>query len=148
MKNVLSINNADPNIFQQEIRSAGQPVLMKGLVATWPIVAAARQGDEALASSMSLNASDVPLTYALGGPEIEGRFHYTDDLQHLNFVRKQTTLRSFLELLLAERKSPTGQAFGMFILCLYCRLRLCRACGFAMQPRSPRTMTNWKISPA
>lgn len=112
MKNVLSINNADPNIFQQEIRSAGQPVVMKGLVATWPIVAAARQGDEALASSMSLNASDVPLTYALGGPEIEGRFHYTDDLQHLNFVRKQTTLRSFLELLLAERKSPTGQAFA------------------------------------
>ncbi len=48
----------------------------------------------------------------MGKPEIEGRFHYTDDIQHLNFVRKQTTLRSLLELLLAEKLSPTGYALA------------------------------------
>lgn len=111
MKNVTTVSNIDLKIFQ-DIRSACQPVVMRGFVADWPIVAAAQQGDEMMVASVAANASDAPLTYALGEPEIEGRFHYTDDVQHLNFVRKQTTLRSFLELLLVEKLSPTGCALA------------------------------------
>src|SRR5690606_1451546 len=39
----------DSERFQREIRAAGRPVVMRGLAADWPGVAAARNGDRALA---------------------------------------------------------------------------------------------------
>ena len=47
MKNVSTVSNIDLKTFE-DIRSACQPVMMRGFVADWPIVAAARQGDEIL----------------------------------------------------------------------------------------------------
>lgn len=112
MKNVPIISNIDPMTFENEIRAACQPAIMKGYLANWPIVRAALQGDEVLIDSMSMNAADVPINYAIGDPEIEGRFHYTDDVLSLNFLRDQTNLRSFLNFLLDEKQKPTGRALA------------------------------------
>ncbi|MBK8376281.1 cupin-like domain-containing protein [Sphingorhabdus sp.] len=112
MKNVATLESTDSQTFHQAVRAASEPVLMRGFVADWPMVQAAGLSDEALVAAILSNAADVPLVYALGEAEINGCFHYTEDAKQLNFVRQQTTLRSFLELLLTDAKSPSGQAFA------------------------------------
>jgi len=109
---VRTIGPVDLETFHREIRPASEPVLMKGQVAAWPIVGAAKAGDAVLAASLAARAGPEPISYAIGGPEIEGRFHYTDDVGALNFVRAQATLGEFLELLLDEAKREPRRALA------------------------------------
>lgn len=90
----------------------GQPLLVKGLVADWPIVGAARTGDRALVESLCAHASPALVTYADGPPEIDGRFHYTHDVRNLNFTRRTATLPEFLAILLAETSSAAPRALA------------------------------------
>lgn len=92
-------------VFEEEVRPAGQPVVMKGYVAQWPIVQAARMGDEALAAAIGANASSEPVMFASLPPEEQGLFHYTAD-GDLNFARHEAPLAAFLQYLLAENQQP------------------------------------------
>lgn len=88
-------------IFENEVRPAGQPVVLKGYVAEWPIVQAARMGDQALAAAIGANASNEPVMFASLPSEERGLFHYTSEGQ-LNFARHEAPLATFLRYLLAE----------------------------------------------
>jgi len=98
--------------FQQEIRPARQPVVMRGLAASWPGVAAARQGDREVAQYLL----DLGPTRNVRGivipPEAEGRFFYNPDLTALNFTAHEGRLGAFLGdlLRLAEDPRPIGLA--------------------------------------
>ena len=112
MKNVTIIETPDAETFHREIRAACEPVLMKGLVANWPMVAAARAGDEVLVANMTARAANTLLSYSTGEPALEGRFHYTDDVRQLNFSREQATLHDFLQMLLAEASAASPRALA------------------------------------
>lgn len=112
MKAVKAFETVDARIFHEELRPRSQPALIKGLVAHWPMVAAARTGDEILAANLSSRAADAPIAFAVGQPEIEGRFHYVDDVSALNYMREKGTLAAFLQLLLSEAKSPHPRALA------------------------------------
>ena len=98
--------------FHAEIRPARRPVVMRGLAGEWPGVAAAREGDRAIARYLL----EFEPTRNVGGimlpPEAEGRFFYNDDLTGLNFTAHEGRLGAFLgELLrLAEEGRPKGMA--------------------------------------
>lgn len=92
-------------IFDEEIRPALQPVVLKGYVAHWPIVQAARVGDAALAAAIGANASSEPVMFSSLPPEEHGLFHYAPDGQ-LNFTRHEAPLALFLQYLLAENQQP------------------------------------------
>lgn len=95
-----------------EFRDGGEPVLLRGLVADWPIVTAARAGTEALLSQMAAAASDAPISYACGEAAIQGRFHYTPDGSALNFARHQAGLRDFLHMLAEEQAVALPRALA------------------------------------
>lgn len=86
----------------REIRAAGEPALLPGLVEHWPLVAAARQGDRACADYLRRFALPKPVQYARAGAEVEGRLHYGERLNGRNFRQETGTLAEFLDLLLAE----------------------------------------------
>ena len=98
--------------FHAEIRTAREPVVMRGLAADWPGVAAAREGDRAIARYLL----EFGPTRQVGGitlpPEAQGRFFYNAELTGLNFTAHQGRLGAFLgELLrLAEEPRPMGMA--------------------------------------
>jgi Cupin-like domain len=98
--------------FHREVRPAGQPVLMKGLVKDWPIVAAANAGDEALAQALAANASPEPLVVSHAPHGVGGKFHYADGGSQLNFERTEMPLARFLSVLLAERDNPEPRALA------------------------------------
>lgn len=110
MKPVHTIEAKEASL--SAFRAHGEPVRVRGLVADWPIVSAARNGAGELVARLAANASEVPLTYSVGDPSIEGRFHYTQDGLALNFTRHKSGLRQFLILLAEEARKQSPRALA------------------------------------
>jgi len=98
--------------FQEEIRPSRRPVVMRGLAAAWPGVAAARQGDRAILEYLLAFGPVRPVSGIMAPPEAEGRFFYNPEMTGLNFTAHQGTLARFLgELLrLADEARPSAIA--------------------------------------
>jgi hypothetical protein len=103
MQPIAEYEAMDRERFEREIVPKGEPAVLRGLVADWPAVEAARQGDEALAASLRDAATDEPFEAWFGAPEIEGRFGYNADFSGFNHERKLATVGQLLELLLRQR---------------------------------------------
>ena len=73
-----------------------EPVLLKGLVADWPVVKAGRQSARAVADYVRGFYSGKPVTAAYGGPEIKGRIGYNDAINAFNFQAANVPFDEFL----------------------------------------------------
>ena len=94
------LSGIDRDRFEREIVPAGRPVVLKGLVADWPAVAAGREGRmEALGAYLTRFETPQPVKAFLGPPEIKGRFFYSDDLTGFNFERIQLSLSALIDRL-------------------------------------------------
>lgn len=93
----------DRRIFDEEIRPARRPAVLRGLGAEWPAVRAARESADAVVAYMKGFSHSAPVNAIVGTPEIEGRFFYTPDLKALNFTRGMSPLAPFLDRLLRDR---------------------------------------------
>lgn len=69
------------------LRDAGSPGLVRNLVATWPIVSAAKGGSDGFLARLAANSADGPLKYSEGDPSIDRSFHYSHDGTPRNFTR-------------------------------------------------------------
>lgn len=78
------------------IRAAARPVVLRGLVADWPAVAAAREGDAAIIAYLTREPSARPVQAIAAPPSERGRFFYTPDMSRLNFVRASGRFEVFL----------------------------------------------------
>jgi hypothetical protein len=103
MRAIAEYEGVDRERFEREIVPKGAPVVLRGLVADWPIVQAAAQGDDALAGFLRGAASDEPFEAWFGEPEIEGRFAYTEDFSGFNHERRLATVDQLLDLLMRQR---------------------------------------------
>lgn len=90
----------------QTLLDATSPLLIKGLVADWPLVQAASQGDAQALAYLAQFDSQAPVTAYYGRPEIKGRLFYNEDFSGFNFERVQWPLTELLERLLAVREAP------------------------------------------
>ena len=82
--------------FHEEIRPARRPVVMRGLAAGWPGVAAARQGDRAIAEYLLGFGPTRPVGGIMLPAEDRGRFFYNPELTGFNFSKHQGELAAFL----------------------------------------------------
>jgi hypothetical protein len=103
MRPIPEYEGMDRERFEREIVAKGEPAVLRGLVAEWPVVGAAREGDDALAAFLRGAASDEPFEAWFGPPEIEGRFGYTPDFSGFNHERRLATIDQLLDLLLRQR---------------------------------------------
>lgn len=103
MRAIAEYEGVDRERFERDIVPKGQPAVLRGLVADWPIVAAAKQGDEALAAVLRSAASGEPFEAWFGAPEIGGRFGYNADFSGFNHERRAATVDQLLDLLLRQR---------------------------------------------
>jgi len=87
-----------------KIRETAEPVVLRGLVADWPVVAAAMRDD--LGGYLSAMATDaqVPMVRAPAGEQ--GRLHYAASIERPNFDREPVTIAGFF----AELKRQSGAA--------------------------------------
>ncbi len=95
-----------------EIRAAGQPVVMRGLVDDWPVVQAATRSDQAVVEHILRGGSTRPVSAIAAAPCEGGRFFYNENLSGLNFMKGKGQLETFLADLLRadEVVDPPGMA--------------------------------------
>ncbi len=104
--------DVDRATFENEIQPLGKPAILKGLVNSWPIVAASQDSPRSAAAYLSAGQGDK-IVDILAAPKSEnGRYFYNDTLNGFNFKRGQVPFRSLLEKLL--QVADTGEPLNLY----------------------------------
>jgi hypothetical protein len=112
-------------VFEEEILAAGQPVVLKALVADWPVVAAARTSMQTLADYLKAMDRGTPVETFIGKAEMQGRYFYDEAMEGFNFQKGATALSNIIdkllempaenpELMIYAGSAPTGQSAPQF----------------------------------
>jgi hypothetical protein len=105
-----------PDLFRERIIPANRPAVLKGLVADWPAVQAARESPRALADYIGGFAAPTPTptptSVMIGSPAIKGRFFYAPDMSGMNFTTEKRPLRDLLGGLIREMDNPNPPALS------------------------------------
>ena len=94
-----------------ELLEGQVPVILRGVARDWPVIAAARQGDESAIGYLEAFDSGQPVVGFTGAPEIAGRFHYNEDLTAFNFEGARVGMTEFLERLCGQLDAPSPDSF-------------------------------------
>lgn len=98
-RQVREVEGCRPDSLSAEILYAKEPLVLRGLTADWPLVAAAKQSSAAAASYILKYDSGQPLTAYTGNADIDGRIFYNADLSGFNFNSVRLTLAEVFEKL-------------------------------------------------
>jgi len=112
MRAIAEYEGVDRERFEREIVPNGEPAVLRGVVADWPIVEAAKRGDKALAHFLNGAATDEPFEAWFGAPEIGGRFGYNEDFSGFNHDRRLATVGQLLDLIM--RQHGHDQPYSMY----------------------------------
>lgn len=91
--------------------AAGEPVVVRGLVADWPLVAAGRDGARALADYLLGFYNGHPVTGYTARAELGGRYFYDAELTRLDFEGERVRLDDYLGRLLAAGEGDDAASF-------------------------------------
>lgn len=114
-----------PKRFQREILEPCQPVILRGLVADWPVVQGAQGAPGRLKDYLAAFDAGVSVEAYIGRPEIGGKYYYAPDFKGFNFERRMMKLLDAVQLMVesvdsAEAASvyvgsvPTGESLPGF----------------------------------
>lgn len=104
-KPIREYHAVDRRVFEDEIRPAGQPAVLRGIGANWPAVQAAKESVEKGVDYILSFAIPDAVPALVGPPEIDGHFFYNADYTGMNFDRASVPLRVFFGRLLREREA-------------------------------------------
>lgn len=93
-----------------ELLAAGEPRVLKGLVADWELTRVGLRSDREAIGYLRSFYNGKPLSASFGGPEIGGRLFYNEAFTDLNFTPRRAQLDAVLEEIqahLADEKPPT-----------------------------------------
>lgn len=110
---IEELRNPAAEQFHVEIVPAGRPVVLRGIVAHWPAVAAARRSNAALGEYLARFDRGRPLGAMVGPPRIKGRLFYNDDLSGFNFRRQSVKLQGAFEFLLRAEREAEPPSFAI-----------------------------------
>ena len=94
----------------QSLMDSMEPVILKGLVKSWPLVQAGLESHEKAIDYLKSFYNDLTVGTFVGPPEIKGKFFYNDDLSGLNFEGRRAKMSEVLDDILAhhgQENSPT-----------------------------------------
>ena len=100
----------EPAVLDPSVLEATEPVLLRGLVAHWPLVQAAQAGDAAFCNALRGFGADTRVGLWRGAPAIGGRFGYNEAFDGFNFTREIGRFGALLDELLALADAPQPPA--------------------------------------
>jgi Cupin-like domain len=111
--------------FEREIVDGCRPVVLRGLIAEWPVVQAAHGAPARLKDYLAAFDVGGKVEAFLGAPAIAGKYYYAADLKGFNFERRMMKLLDALKIMVesldrADAPSiyvgsvPTGDALPGF----------------------------------
>ena len=111
---VAEAEGVDPRALPADVLASTEPVLLRGLVAGWPMVRAAQAGARtAIDYVRGFDGGDA-VTAFVAPPEVGGRYFYNDDLSGFNFVPQRLRLATVLDTLAQQLDAarPPGVYVG------------------------------------
>ena len=107
MREVAGLRPAD---LGPDILASTEPLLLRGLVADWPVVAAARSSPQAAIAYLRRWYVDATVNAMLGPPGIDGRFFYNEAMDGFNFQPMRVRLDAVLGELEQHLATPAAPA--------------------------------------
>lgn len=104
------ISTYEPVAIDEGVFASTEPVVLRGLVADWPVVKAGKQTARAAADYVRGFYSGRPVTASYALPDIKGRIGYNEDLSGFNFKAVTVSLDEFLDRLFAHIDDPEPPA--------------------------------------
>src|ERR1700690_1798309 len=95
-----------PPQFIRDVVEPCRPVILRGLVRDWPIVAAGRLSPSAVRDHLLPLDAGGEIEAFFGAPEIAGRYFYTEDLKGFNFERRRMKFAAALESIVSSVGVP------------------------------------------
>jgi hypothetical protein len=95
----------------QRLIDEGEPAILKGVAADWPLVRKGLEGARAAIDYLASFDAGQPVVGYTGAPEIGGRFFYNDDLTRLNFEAKRVPFGEFLGRIAEHIGDPDAPSF-------------------------------------
>ncbi len=127
--------------FFDEIVARSQPVVLRGLVAHWPIVHVARRSPADLVGYLKGLDSGLSADIMEGPPDLKGKFFYREDMQGFNFAKYRAPVAETLDRILANAGPGDGRAIYMGSLPIRKHLPVFEArnpCPFDLPGAAPR----------
>ena len=90
------IHGVDPHALPDDLLASNEPVVLRGLVASWPMVQAAVASEQGADQYLRKFYRDASVVAFLGAPDIEGRFFYNEELSGFNFCPVRARLDQIL----------------------------------------------------
>lgn len=90
-----------PDEFLRDIAEPCRPVVLRGLTADWPAVAAGRTSPVAFRDYLGRFDNGGSMEAFFGDRRIAGKYYYNDDLKGFNFTRRQMRLAEALDAMMA-----------------------------------------------
>ncbi|HUA26491.1 MAG TPA: cupin-like domain-containing protein [Steroidobacteraceae bacterium] len=114
-----------PERFQRDVVEGCRPVVLRGLVADWPVVEAARGSPQRFRDYLAAFDVGGRVETYLGSPAIAGKYYYSPDFKGFNFERRMMKLLEALQVMVqslerADAPSvyvgslPTGESLPGF----------------------------------
>lgn len=104
-KKVKVVLGCKPNEIPESVLASHEPLILKGLVAEWPIVKAGQQSDEEASQYIRQFYKGEPVVAFLGDASQGGRFFYNEDLTGFNFDSVSTKLDYALDQFYENRNN-------------------------------------------
>ncbi|HXP64657.1 MAG TPA: cupin-like domain-containing protein [Steroidobacteraceae bacterium] len=95
-----------PEQFLADVVGPCRPVLLRGLVKTWPIVEAGRLSPSAVRDHLKPLDAGGEIEAFFGAPAIAGKYFYTEDLKGFNFERRRMKFAAALESIVSSVGAP------------------------------------------
>jgi hypothetical protein len=96
-KSVREISGLDPGEVPEEVLKSSEPLLLKGMVAEWPIVQAAKTSAQSADLYLRQFYQDATVGAFFSHPSTKGRVFYNEDLTGFNFQRVMLKLDKILD---------------------------------------------------
>ncbi len=108
---IETLDEVSPETLAGVLAQSTHPILLRGLVADWPVVEHGQGSDQALIAYLMQFYADATVNVFCGTPEIHGRFFYNDDMTGFNFTRSREKLDQVLERMIRQHSSSDSRCF-------------------------------------
>ena len=106
---IEELTGCDPKAIPESVFSSTTPVVLRGLVESWPMVKASKQSAQKALEYLLNFKTQEPITVFFGEPEIDGRVFYNQDFSGFNFETLRLPLQKIADELrknLTNKQSP------------------------------------------
>jgi hypothetical protein len=108
---VEEVNGCSGRSLPDEVLTSSQPLILRGLVADWPLVKSAKKGPHEALADIGKYYQGKRVSLFLGEPEIKGRFFYNEEMTGFNFLQMEADLNDVLRKLKEFENDDQAPAF-------------------------------------